>query len=245
MKIIDAIVSRSLVLLLTLAVATIGVIAYFTFVKSNRIYAPNKHNTRSIRADLLDKVYNGYTFNKKAKYSYLLRLHNEEGNFFCTGFVINKYYAITAAHCVTDRMSTDGMTKEDIIIKSSLSENTDTTARAAAIGGRTDIAVLRGDFSKFNNVRIAANKVDINPKKEYVACGYPLGQKKVFCSKLKILGNQIFAIKAEGYLYPGMSGGPVLDKHHNIVIGVNSYATEYNVAFYPMVGILEALGVIR
>lgn len=169
----------------------------------------------------------------------IVRLHTLEGQFFCSGVVVGRHTIFTAAHCV------DGA--DQISVRGEDGKPLGVVAKVAGANGRADFAILRGDFRRF-----AARPADIDPrsimkdiqsnKRKIIACGYPWAGK-LFCSTVTDRVVMNFQIAGEGSLWPGMSGGPVIDAATGHVIGVNSAMSGSKMIFTPLVEIYAALDV--
>lgn len=166
----------------------------------------------------------------------IIRLHNKRDSFFCSGVVVDTTHAVTAAHCVVD--SFDSLDTTQITVKDN-NQNFITYATAEAIDLDKDSAIIRGNFT---NVQSAwsdfTGEVVPMPGEILTACGYPTGQKEIYCAKVVFTGNYLFKLAGSGVpLIKGMSGGPVL--YNNRVIGVNSEVSYTNTLFGPIVGLQE------
>jgi hypothetical protein len=56
------------------------------------------------------------------------------------------------------------------------------------------------------------------------------------------MGHYGFLMGAQGFLFPGMSGGPVIDMYTGRVIALNSAVSEHMVLLAPIFGIMTILG---
>lgn len=169
----------------------------------------------------------------------VVRLHDLEGNFFCSGVVVGKKTLLTAAHCI------DTMPKYEVAmeVRAADGKRTGVLAWVAGANGRADFAVVKGNFSRFNRQKHITDPKQIflnlfNPKKKYMTCGYPWGGE-LFCMTVKNLGTYRFHISGKANLYPGMSGGPIIDEQGNVV-AVNSAMYETFALFAPIVEIYAA-----
>lgn len=131
-------------------------------------------------------------------------------NNICTGVVISKNYALTASHCVKNLkviVEKEGFTvKANIVYKNN----------------EEDLVILQGDFSSFNYLRIA-NKI---PEVFEEVASFGIIEDILIITKLFCLDKHEILQKLEfnvfsGLLYPGFSGGPILNKR-NEIISLNS-----------------------
>lgn len=197
------------------------------------------------RKELLDVKYNGFVQSPDAEFDGVIRLHNQEGDFFCTGFVISNEYALTAAHCIDDsNIFGTSLTPNLITIKSSENAPTGIEARAAAMDQRRNIGLLRGNFTNFAKTRIYEGMLRITPGLTvFAACGFPGGQSAYTCSQFQVVGTYFFMIAGYGLLYPGMSGGPVFDQLSGTVVGINSRVSTEVAIITPLIGALAGFGI--
>lgn len=201
-------------------------------------YLLDKKTTPYKNKELLDMKYSPTDW-EDSRLDPLIKLYDEEGNFFCTGFVIDNNYAATAGHCILNR---GGLENKQITIKNHLDKDTGIVAQPAGANVRMDWGIIRGDFSKFNNFLIVDGPVLPITDAVY-SCGFPMGRKKAFCNALLIGGTSGFAFLASGLLYPGMSGGPVIYPKRGTVIAINSFAGNNSVGVYPLIGYLAYFGI--
>ena len=170
----------------------------------------------------------------------IVRLHEVvSGTFVCSGVVIGKTTLFTAAHCIPDEM----------VLEVRAANGVRTGIIAYAVGGnpRADLAIMRGRLKRFQPLTYSAspkvilNNIESNAR-TIIACGFPYGGE-LLCSP--VLDRRMFAfhISGRGYLYPGMSGGPVIDEATGTVIGVNSAVTEKNILLAPLIEIWAACNV--
>lgn len=200
--------------------------------KLNNLPAFGKNPVKPIHEPLIKLAHNKGT-KEKPKYDP-----------FCSGFVIDANYALTAAHCISTQKGS--LQKKPIRVLEADDTDTKVTAIPAAINNRLDVGLIKGDFSKFALYRVDFyNLMHINnPSSEgYLACGFPYGQRRVTCVPFYPRTNVYFSIGGSSFLIPGMSGGPVLDLEHGVVIGIN-IAMGNGLAFVaPTTGALGAFGI--
>ena len=178
----------------------------------------------------------------------IVRLHDpKEGHFFCSGVIVGKSTLLTANHCTSGMFAEAAFGEVIAEIRDADGEPTGIMATFVAGNGRADYAILTGDFSSFAirghsaDPHVILDNIENNGR-SIMACGYPYGGK-LMCSPVTDRHMMAFYIAGHGYLYPGMSGGPVVDVATGIVIGVNSAVTEENVLLAPLIEIYAALNV--
>lgn len=176
-----------------------------------------------------------------AKYKPIIRLKNKNST-FCTGFVIDGSYAITAAHCLVDK---DGfLTKKEIQVFSDIDEDTKVTAVAAGIYTRLDQGLIKGDFTNFIPMPIAAEVDGFMVAPHLVSCGFPSGQKRIFCTPFIVQKREVFETLGLGTVYPAMSGGPIFEQETGVAVGLNTASSEEGLAVgNSIIGILGAFGI--
>lgn len=182
-------------------------------------------------------------YNRKVEHNAIIRLHNKENQFFCSAFVVSDNYAVTAGHCIDGLF---GSLKQSIHVHNDLMQDTFVVARGVAINRRGDTGLIQGDFTNFAKLVFQASPggilQNVSERTAFKSCGFPYGDH-MLCTPIIIRGNEYFYFKGEGYLYPGMSGGPLVEEKTGIVIGINSYVAEQNVGFASLVGLFSSFGV--
>lgn len=183
--------------------------------------------------EIENKAKYGEIMNKEdAIYSSLIRLKNKDNKFFCSGFVIDGRYAMTAAHCVDD-------VEGPIRIYDKNDTFTGTEAKVLGYNHRNDTAVIYGDFTNFKAANIEKDVHGfVTSKGPFLTCGYPYGQKAAYCEIAMAVEAEDFAVKLLGVLVPGMSGGPVVDLSTNKVVGLNTAVEGKFIICNPIVGAL-------
>jgi hypothetical protein len=165
----------------------------------------------------------------------------KKGRGFCSGFVADANYIITAAHCIEKNY---GLDKEPIQIHDQYGKDTGVTAEAVAMSNRIDVGMVKGDFRKFKTLKADFyGFTPTNKPGKYQTCGFPGLQNKLTCTEFLPQYNEGFYIAGKGFLIPGMSGGPVFDTQNEVVIGVNSAAGSGVVLVAPLLGMLGMFGV--
>jgi hypothetical protein len=196
--------------------------------------------TRSIQRTPGADPFDFIRTNGTNKHPTVIRLHNIDDRFFCTGAVIDGQYALTAAHCVTDSLGT--MKTENIKIHDAYG-NYITDALPIAIDKYLDVAFIKGAFEDFE-----VKEVDFAGKHSFLgmhllSCGFPAGQFDLYCTELIHVGNYYFQYNTiGGPIYHGMSGGPVIETVSGAIVGVNSAVDDNSVVISPLIGALESTG---
>lgn len=168
----------------------------------------------------------------------IIRLERNDG-VLCSGVVIDTQYALTAAHCAIGSWGL--MYKEPIDILDQFGSFTDTQAIVVAIDSNRDIALIKANFESFQNMPLLEDSVIEGP---LVSCGFA-GGGNMYCTALQLVGGGFFKLLARGgAIFPGMSGGPVVDIASKSVIGVNSaIQKDGTVQIAPVMGALETWGI--
>jgi V8-like Glu-specific endopeptidase len=194
-----------------------------------------------IREELITEFYSeeAALMNISRQYKPVVRIIMETG--FCSAVVISDSYALSAAHCATNMFGL--ISKEKFLVQDE-SQTYGVVGEWAAIEKFRDIALIKGDFSKFERMR-----VDFSGKQQskifnklVVSCGYPAGGLP-YCSVNWLSGNTNFQIQARGgQLQKGQSGGPVIDEN-GWVIGVNSAVSDVGIIIGPVLGVNNSWGI--
>lgn len=176
----------------------------------------------------------------------------------------SKPFMLTAAHCVDSLGSGTRVKIND-------DDTLGVPATLLSEYSRADYAVYTGEFDQllgespvllvrlYNKkghficsasiVRLAS--VEMNPVlieetmrypvEHIVLCGYPYGGKAL-CSTVTVTRKEYWSYAGRGMMYPGMSGGPVIDFITKKLIAVNSGISENGeVIISPLTALVEGL----
>lgn len=166
----------------------------------------------------------------------MVRIFNADGEFTCTGFVVGKNYVVTAGHCISE----DNILSTEYVTIENLSTGEQVIAKPAGINSRMDWGLIYGDFSRMPAAKVAYNTHYL--PSTVIACGYPQGTRTMHCESLSPKGNSYFAVRANGALFPGMSGGPVFSPS-GVVVGINSAVTQNGSLYAPTIGLFACFGI--
>lgn len=146
----------------------------------------------------------------------------------CSAVVISDTEALTAAHCMADTTVANGMYMvRPIVVPVVLHQDGKKALAILTYMSRIrDLAVLKGDFRAFTRPPGIAGRTFMALGERYRSCGFPMGQKSLFCIELGeyITSDIIMFVFKQPILF-GMSGGPVYNSQNELV-GLNT-------AIYP------------
>ena len=157
--------------------------------------------------------------------SSVIRLHQVHSGFFtCSGTVVSSTRIVTAAHCLGGGMF--GLPTTGFEVRGSDSLPRGIYAKVEGADFRSDQAVLSGNFTMFDTRHLQTNPAEIikrmvKPGRKVIVCGYPYAGP-LFCSPFTDINQWSFQFTGRGYMFPGMSGGPVFDIETGEVLGVNT-----------------------
>lgn len=174
----------------------------------------------------------------------IVRLHHaESGAFFCSGVVVNSKIILTAAHCIKK----NDKAPLKILVKSPSKKYATWFAEVGNYSERTDVGFIYGDFTGLATMPIETDPNEIHDQltQRYgniVACGFPNGGK-LSCSKVEDSSRYGFYYGGKGFLFPGMSGGPVINLDTGAVVAVNSAVDGEFIFVAPLIELQSMLDV--
>lgn len=154
-----------------------------------------------------------------------IRLHQlKDGYFTCSGTVVSSTRIVTAAHCLGGSVLAGPAAGFEV--RGADSAPIGVFAKVAGADFRSDQAVLSGDFRLFDTRHLQTSPAEIirrmaTPGRKFIVCGYPYAGP-LFCSPIVDIQQWSFQFAGRGYMYPGMSGGPMIDLETNEIIAVNT-----------------------
>ena len=182
----------------------------------------------------------------------VVKLYFTNSQFVCSGTVIKANQVLTAAHCITNIEFEDSWADwfmgESIYTKNFLvaSQNNESVQRARLVGlaHSHDYAILEGDFSEYSPVPAVQDPGEARnmlfSDLPLMQCGYPHGGA-LLCARIAINSTNNFMIQGQGFLIPGMSGGPVVSMLTGHILGVNSAVYGDSVIIGPLYNLDEAI----
>lgn len=162
------------------------------------------------------------------KLSPIIRLVEPTGGTFCSAIVITNDMAVTANHCINmEREILPGVVTVELVPRMEI-RATDNIPRGLSAAPlwwdfRRDIAIIKGDFTKFVPRKFLSKPEDLTEymKKstKLISCGYPY-HGPMFCNKGNYVNRFGFHWGINTVILPGMSGGPTM-LEDGTVIGIN------------------------
>jgi S1-C subfamily serine protease len=133
----------------------------------------------------------------------------------CTAFMINasKRYALTAAHCETEKMLADG-----------------TTAFKVFVDKRKDLMIIRVNIDR-PSLRLAPQSVEVGEEVASMGYGAVLEQPMFRIGHISNVNLQIEELSGpyiivDNKFVPGQSGGPVVNQRGEVV-GIVQMTSDY------------------
>lgn len=183
---------------------------------------------------VLPKYVDSFSTFEETKKDAAVRLTTESGKVFCSGTVVSAQYVVTAAHCAT--------AVSQIYITDNQESGTLIKVEAVATNERMDLAMLSGDFSTFNTLNLATSYQETVQSSfdVLIFCGFPAGGHLV-CESGSNSKLRYWSILTIGYVYPGMSGGMVINPQTNQLMGVIQAMAETGIVWTPTLELLKLL----
>ena len=116
-------------------------------------------------------------------------------------------------------------------------KDTKIIAIAESASSSRDYAFLKGDFKKFNKLKLKQGW-DARPKDIFKVCGFPGSKNPAVCVDYIALGSDKFRYIGESMFQPGISGSPVID-YSGQVIGIASSVKGDLSVIEPTLGIID------
>jgi hypothetical protein len=154
----------------------------------------------------------------------------------CTAFVVDKNYAVTAGHCVID--TNNKLRKDEFEVYTSENVLLEGTAQPVGVNLIRDFGLIKGDFSTVKPFEVDFHRWRLKPNRLYFTCGFPNNEVHLVCTPFQVHNNHYFFVSGLGFLYPGASGGPVIDGEVGDAVGINYAVGDGLVYVAPLLGFL-------
>lgn len=164
----------------------------------------------------------------------IMRLVDPVERISCSGYVVDGSHLLTCAHCLN---KTGHLPTYDLLAYEAGSNKDPIKVSAVAYDTGTDIGIIQGNFADFKAVKMDLDESFLE-KKQYYTCGFSYGRKDLFCSVFIPETNSYADIHGVGRVYPGVSGGLVLDPSTASAVGLVSAFGEGVTVVVPLVGLL-------
>lgn len=176
----------------------------------------------------------------------IVRLHDAAtGELFCSATVILPRLAITAAHCL--KHVVEGPVQIPIVVVDA-DRSFVIPVTNVKYDAQVDIGAVFGDFTSIEPAQYSHSPEStlkfFETSKAIQLCGFPLSGA-LYCNTAapNYMMPYRFSIALHAFLYPGMSGGPVVDEETNTVIGVNSGVTGSTALVAPLINAMASMGI--
>ncbi|CAB4125395.1 hypothetical protein UFOVP53_127 [uncultured Caudovirales phage] len=120
-------------------------------------------------------------------------------------------------------------------------KETNTIAIATYKEDRRDYLFIRGNFSKFNKLKIKRT-FDVKPGDILRACGFPGATIPAVCVDFEAVGSHNFQYSGYSMFEPGISGGAVIDSDGEVV-GIASNVAEEFARMEPVFGTTDGVDI--
>lgn len=185
------------------------------------------------------------THNSMGSLNPIVRLIDKKtGRGFCSGTVISDQYVLTAGHCLADN---GYLSKREVQIGLADGTILEGTSAPAGLSLRIDLGLVKGDYKGFVHPKLHTSQinyysVEIQQSRPLMAAGYPLNTRYLTAASVRSGGPYLFMIVGLAAIYPGMSGGPVIDLELGQVVAVNTAMAGQVSFFTPTVSALALFG---